>query len=135
MRDTEQTSGKVRAETERPLAEVWHSAATFKFTEGELDEIKAINIQGVRNILGFTLAVNGEAHHPLPTRQHRLQHRAGFETVPEQFHALPDSAFRSLYGWSKHHGETQVVEFAQKTGTLEAKIYRPPLSSARPAPK
>ncbi|MBK8431182.1 MAG: SDR family NAD(P)-dependent oxidoreductase [Chloroflexi bacterium] len=65
VRDTaEELVAKVRAETERPLAEVWHSAATFKFTEGELDEIKAINIQGVRNILGFTLAVNGEAPHP-----------------------------------------------------------------------
>jgi nucleoside-diphosphate-sugar epimerase len=134
VRDTaEELVAKVRAQTDKPLAEVWHSAATFKFTEGELDEIKAINIQGVRNILGFTLAVNGEA--PPPRYQHvSTAYSTGraFEVVPEQFHPLPDSAFRSLYEWSKHHGETQVVEFAQQHN-LEATIYRPAIIVGSPS--
>ena len=133
VRDTaEELLAKVRAQTTNPLAEVWHSAATFKFTEAEMDEIQAINIQGVRNMLGFVQAVNGEGARP------RYQHVStaystgrAFDSVPEQFHPLPDDAFRSLYEWSKHQGEAQVVAFAQQNN-LEATIYRPAIIVGSP---
>lgn len=124
---------KVRELTSSRVDDVWHSAATFKFTEAELDEIQAINIQGVRNMLDFTLTVNGEQRPP------RYQHVStaystgrAFETVPEQFHPLPDDAFRSLYEWSKHQGETQVAAYQAQHG-LEANIYRPAIIVGSPS--
>ena len=113
------------------IDQVWHCAATFKFHEDERPEIRAINIDGVRNVLNLVEKVNGD--NPAPRYFHvSTAYSCGREygNVPEAF--TPDSAtFRTLYEWSKHEGEAQVVA-AQEASNLDATIFRPAIIVGSP---
>ncbi len=107
-----------------PIHVIWHSAVTFKFRKRDLPEIKAINIQGSRNVLHTSLCLNREG--PRPRYMHvstayssgRLQ-----DIVPEDIvMSTPD--YRGLYEWSKHTVELEVAEF-QARHKLDLTILRP----------
>lgn len=127
--DVEETAvsliNKVREQTSQPIDEIWHCVATFKYQEHERDYIQAINIDGVKNILGFVRAVN-------PAQPPRYFHVStayssgrGCLVVPEAIISNGnDTGFRSLYEWSKHEGEKVVAQEQQRHG-LDATILRP----------
>lgn len=115
---------KLRSVYAGPIDTIWHSAVTFKFRQRDLPEIKAINIQGSRNVIRTVLCVNGDG--PRPRYMHvstayssgRLQ-----GTVPEDIVAsTPD--YRGLYEWSKHKVELEVAQFQREHG-LDLTVLRP----------
>ena len=127
--DVEETAvsliNKVRDQASQPIDEVWHCVATFKYQEQERDYIQAINIGGVKNILGFVRGVNLAE----PPRYFHVStaYSSGRDclVVPEAIVSNgSDTGFRSLYEWSKHEGE-KVVAQAQHRYQLDVTILRP----------
>ena len=115
---------KIRAQIgNEHIDEIWHCAATFLFREQDREDVRAINIEGVRHMLELTLSVNEES----PPRYFHVgtAYSTGqeLEIVPEAY--VPgNTGFRSLYEWSKYEGET-VVQAYQAEHKLDATIFRP----------
>ncbi len=115
---------KLRSVSSAPIHTIWHSAVTFKFRESDLPEIRAINIEGSRNVIQITRLVNGTG--PRPRYMHvstayssgRLQGK-----VPEHIvSSTPD--YRGLYEWSKHEVELDVKRFHIRHGG-DVTVLRP----------
>ncbi|MEM7119251.1 MAG: SDR family oxidoreductase [Chloroflexota bacterium] len=117
---------KVRCKTAVAFDEVWHCVATFKFKESELDEIKAINIGGVENMVNFVLGLNSTTDQPPPRYFHvSTAYSSGrnHTVIPEAI-TRNNKDYRTLYEWSKHQGESLVQRYQQEY-QLDAMILRP----------
>lgn len=114
-----------------PIDEIWHSAAIFNFKPREKEKVKAVNIQGSRNILNFALIVNSTFYPRffyISTAYcvGRENNTAVPETIP---HHIDD--FRSLYEWSKHYAEKS-VQHMQHQHQLDAFVIRPSIIVGTP---
>ncbi len=115
---------KLRCISQDPIHTIWHSAVTFKFRKSDLPEIRAINIEGSRNVVQATLLINGTG--PRPRYMHvstayssgRLQGKVPESIVP----STPD--YRGLYEWSKHEVELNVAQFHAEHGG-DVTVLRP----------
>lgn len=115
---------KLRCVSQEPIHTIWHSAVTFKFRESDLPEIRAINIEGSRNVVQTSLLVNDAG--PRPRYMHvstayssgRLQGKVPESIVP----STPD--YRGLYEWSKHEVELDVERFHAQNGG-DVTVLRP----------
>lgn len=114
-----------QATCNRPVDEVWHSAAIFNFKPRDKARVEAVNIGGTKNMLSFATQINGDGALPrffyvstayCAGREHNT-------AVPEYIpHNISD--FRSIYEWSKHNAEL-AVQAAQKKHQLDAFVLRP----------
>jgi len=113
----------VRNRVSTLIDEVWHCAALLKFKERDRAEIEETNILGTENMLALVQGINSDS---TPRYFHISTAYSSGRTqaaVPETI-CTKVGAFRSLYDWSKHHGE-QVVAAQQQQSTLDATIFRP----------
>ncbi len=115
---------KLRCVSHDPVHTIWHSAVTFKFRQSDLPEIRAINIEGSRNVVHTNLLINNTG--PRPRYMHvstayssgRLQGKVPESIVP----STPD--YRGLYEWSKHEIELDVERFHARHGG-DVTVLRP----------
>jgi nucleoside-diphosphate-sugar epimerase len=132
VRDSgEQMVANVHALDLPPVTDVWHCAATFLFQEQDREQVEAINIQGVGNMLDFVRLVNGEGKSPRYFHVGTAYSSGkGVSVVPEAL-VHNTAGFRSLYEWSKHQGEHKVADMQAAHG-LDATIFRPAIIVGSP---
>lgn len=121
---------KLRELTEAPVDEVWHCAASFKFTEADRQESVSINIAGVDNMLSIVDRVNSSN----PPRYFHVSTAycsgAEYAIVPEQ-KVDRGETFRSVYEWSKNQGERLVYQHQERCGH-DSTIFRPTIVVGSP---
>lgn len=101
------------------IDEIWHSAASLSFLEGDRDEIFRINVLGTQHVLDLARRLSGCRLHHVSTA-----YVAGDRSVFAEDDLDAGQGFRNPYEESKFEAE-RMLGAAHDDGTACVTVYRP----------